>query len=63
MSLDDLHAAEPLFAKLALRTLLISTSTPSSAGPRLPRCSGRALTPQEAGPAKSEREQDDEHVP
>jgi len=61
MSLDSLHAAEQLFAKLAVRMLLTRTAEPESAGPRLPRCNGRALTPQEAGPAQSGREQDDEH--
>jgi len=61
MSPDELHPAEQLFAKLGMRALVGNTSIPDSAGPRLPRCNGRALTPQEAGPAQSEREQDDEH--
>lgn len=56
MSLDRLHAAERLFAKLAVRKLLSETSKSESAGPRLHRRAGRALTPQEGGPAASERE-------
>ena len=59
ISLDSLHAAERLFAKLAVRMLLANTSESNSAGPRLPRCNGRALTPQERGPAQSEREHAD----
>ena len=43
------------------RMSLDIASKPNSAGPRLHRCNGRALTPQGAGPAKSEREQDDEY--
>jgi hypothetical protein len=61
VSLDSLHAAERLFAKLAVRMLLGNASEPESAGPRLHRCTGRALTPREDGPATCEREQDDEH--
>ena len=60
-SLDILRAAERRFANLAIRMLLADASRPNSAGPRLHRCNGRALTPQGAGPAKSEREQDDEY--
>jgi len=60
MSLDNLHAAERLFAKLAVRKLLSETSNPESAGPRLHRRAGRALTPQGGGPAASEREQSHE---
>jgi hypothetical protein len=56
MSLDSLNAARRLFAKLAVRTLLRDTSKPDSAGPRLHRCNGSALTAQESGPAESERE-------
>ena len=61
MSLDSLHAAERLFAKLAVRMLLRNTPESESAGPRLHRCIGRALTPQESGPATSECEHNDEH--
>lgn len=60
ISLDSLHAAERLFAKLAVRMLLGNASEPKSAGPRLHRRAGRALTPQEGGPAASEREQSHE---
>ena len=37
MSLDSLHAAERLFARMAVRKLLSETSTSESAGPRLQR--------------------------
>ncbi len=62
MSLDSLHAAERPFAKLAVWTLLRVASKPESAGPRLHRCNGRALTPQEGGPAQSEREHADQRT-
>lgn len=42
-----------------LRMLLATTSKSDSAGPRLHRCNGRALTPQEGGPVTSEREHAD----
>ena len=54
MPLDTLRAP--------VRALLANTSESNSAGPRLHRCNGRALTPQENGPATSEREQDDERA-
>jgi hypothetical protein len=60
MSLDSLHAAERIFARMAVRKLLSETSKSESAGPRLHRRAGRALTPQEGGPAASEREQSHE---
>ena len=56
MSLDSLHSAERLFAKLAVRALLREAIEPESAGLRLHHRDGRALTPQESGPARSERE-------
>jgi hypothetical protein len=56
MTLDNLHAAERLFARMAVRKLLSETSKSEFAGPRLHRRAGRALTPQEGGPAASERE-------
>ena len=56
MSLDSLHAAERIFAKLAVRMILSNGSEPNSAGPRLHRRAGRALSPREGGPAPSERE-------
>ena len=59
MSLNSLNAARRLFAKLAVRMPLGNASEPDSAGPCLHRCNGRALTPQEAGPAQSEREHAD----
>lgn len=58
-----LPAAEQLFAKLAVRMLLQETQTPESAGPRLHRRDGRALTPQESGSAKSESERANEQIP
>ncbi len=61
MSLDSLIAARQLFTNLAMRMPLDSASKSDSAGPRLHRCDGSALTAQESGPAISEREQDDEH--
>ena len=57
MSLDSLHEAERLFAKLAVRMVLGDPPRPESAGPRLHRRAGRELTPREGGPAVSEREQ------
>ena len=57
ISLDDLRAAERLFAKLAVRKLLSDASKSKPAGPFLHRRVGRALTPQEGGPAASESEQ------
>ena len=56
MSLASLHAAERLFAKLAVRMLLRDAEEPESAGLRLHRRDGRELTPQESGPAISESE-------
>lgn len=62
MSLDNLHAAERLFAKLAVRKLLAGATKPESAGPRLHRRDGRALTSREGGRATSEREQSHDHT-
>ena len=62
MSLDSLNAARRLFAKLAMRMPLDSASKLDSAGPRLHRCNGRALTPQEGGPATGEREHADQRT-
>lgn len=72
MSLDSLHAAERLFAKLAVRMLLDHTPELESAGPRLHRRAGRALTPREGGPvmpqadsprrAESDREHGNVHI-
>ena len=59
MSLGNLPAAETLFTKPAVRMLPRVASKLESAGPRLHRCNGRALTPQGAGPAQSEREHED----
>lgn len=66
MSLDSLHVAERLFAKLAVRWFLGGNADQDSAGLCLHRRAGRALTPQEDGPviprgdstggAESERE-------
>ena len=50
MSLDSLHTAERLFAKVAVRWLLGGNADQRLAGPRLHRRAGRALTPQEGGP-------------
>jgi len=56
MCLEDLQVAERLFAKLAVRMLLRDNQEPEPAGLRLHRRDGRELTPQECGPATSERE-------
>ena len=60
MSDERVRAAERLFAKLAVRRLLRESSTSESAGLCLHRRAGRALTPQEGGPAGSESEQSHE---
>ena len=58
MSLDNLLAAERLFAGLAVRWLLDQAPDPEFAGPRLHPRAGRELTPQEGGPAEGESEHD-----
>ena len=57
----SLRTAERLFSKWAIQLLLRHASKLETAGPRLHLCIGRALTPQEDGPAttESEREQYD----
>jgi len=60
-SFDGVHATRRRPTDLAVHLLLTGALRSDSAGPRLHRCNGRVLTPQEGGPAPSEREQDDEH--
>lgn len=55
-STDSLYAAEKYFAMLAVRMLVCNSLIPKSAGLRLHRCTGRALTPREGGPATTESE-------
>lgn len=56
ISSNDVLTAEQFFAKLAVRMLLRNSLNHESAGLRLHRCTGRALTPREGSPATTESE-------
>jgi len=71
MSAADYAESERIIAKLIARAFIADnphlfapqqdqSEHSTIAGPRLHRCNGRALTPQEDGPAESERERKNE---